>query len=97
MRGGKATKQKHLGDIPETEFIAKAKQDYLEHNVGGKLKKIERSACTFIIFTSTSATARGSVAKVRLSTEHLNFLGAAVRTGHVGGYHFRILNHPESL
>ena len=61
MREGKATEQKHRGNIPKTEFIAKAKQDYLEHDVCWKLKKVKWSARALIELASAPATTKGGI------------------------------------
>jgi len=82
MRELVSTHEKHLRQIPQTEFVSQPAQYDLEHDVSGKLEVIEWSAGSFIRFAVTIATTEHWVTESSSAIQLLEDVGLAMRTDH---------------
>jgi hypothetical protein len=59
----KASLQKHLCQIPQTELVSQSPQDNEQYDVSRELQAIELSASTLVELAATRRAAKGGIAK----------------------------------
>ncbi len=53
MREGKATLEKHLSDVTQTQFVTHPPDDRKQNNIRRKFQIVERSSSSFVESTAT--------------------------------------------
>jgi hypothetical protein len=74
--------QKHLGQIPQAQFVPQAAEHDLENNIRRQFEEVEGSARALVRLTPTTATAEYSVAEFSAAVQVPESGRLAVRADH---------------